>query len=103
MSKLTSHDCKKAIIAYLTQSVRQALKAEFTDSSEHEMIDTETLNVNNWKRQSKAKVSFASFNDIPIGSIERVFDCQPFDDQLRAYVYTNKDDSAVIKIRVQGE
>jgi len=48
----------------------------------------------NWKRMSKEKDG---------ETITRGFDCKPFDDQLRAYVVTDKNDSRILSIIVQGE
>lgn len=105
MSKLTTFDCKKAIVAWLTPERREELKKEFVGGGTEEtrMIEQETIKENNWKRRGKAKTQYQTHQDVPVGSVERSFDCAPFDDQLRAYVYTDSADTKIIRIVVQGE
>lgn len=49
-------------------------------------------NPNNWKRIAKNKES---------DYVVRCFDCRPFDDQLRAYVYSRNNN--IYKINLEGE
>jgi len=100
MSKLSTQDCKEALIKYLTPAMVYELKKEFTNN-DHAMIDTESVKISNWKRTSKSRVEHDT--NAPLGSIERTFDCKPFDDQLRAYVYTDSKDEIILSIIVQGE
>jgi len=48
----------------------------------------------NWKRRYKMW-------DAASNAIERSFDCVPFDDQLRGYVYER--DGKIVKVFVVGE
>ena len=54
--------------------------------------------IKNWKREYKEICSYHSPN-----GIERMFDCRPFDSQLRAYVYTDDSDSHILEIDIHGE
>ena len=35
--------------------------------------------------------------------MERIYNCEPLDDQLRAYVYTDMKDKTILKVEVQTE
>ena len=63
-------------------------------------------NPNNWKRHRKAKVDEfdrdGNGNQYPPGTILRIFDLAPADDQIRAYTYTSPDGKLLI-INIQGE
>jgi hypothetical protein len=50
----------------------------------------------NWSRKSKTK-EFGGSN------IERVFDLKPADDQIRAHVFTNPDDTQIVDLYIIGE
>jgi hypothetical protein len=57
-------------------------------------------NPKDWNSRGSSKTS--KFFGFPKGTIEYDFDCEPFDDQLRAYVYVGPDGS-VLKINILGE
>jgi hypothetical protein len=50
-----------------------------------------------WK--TSAAVIRAGYED----KIERMFDCEPLDDQLRAYVETDSTDTTVLNVYISGE
>jgi hypothetical protein len=59
-------------------------------------------NVKNWKRIEKEKAHGPfSWGDPPGAKWRRGFDCRPFDDQLRAYVWD--DGNQIIKVQIMGE
>lgn len=96
--KITTQICKFAITRKCQEKV-DFIKKEF----EPELTDEEvkvTFDDNNWRRLSKSKDSYM----IPGRTIiERLFDCRPFDDQLRAYVYTDESDQHILTIDIHGE
>jgi hypothetical protein len=62
-------------------------------------------NINNWKREEKTMVPsvnqvYGFANEKNIITL-RTFDCRPFDDQLRAYVWDNGTD--ILKVKISGE
>lgn len=95
MNKITSADCKEAIVRE-AQANPQAIVAEFVFDSEAERAAfpiQEAFLARNWKRFQKERR--------PDGSIVRGFDCLPFDDQLRAYV--TERDGVIVGVKIQGE
>jgi hypothetical protein len=109
--------CKKAIVEYLEieENMREMLhqfhELAFEDGtaesdpaivSEIEKMEWDALQMKNWKRKEKQVFhsnipAFAPLN----GSIERCFNCEPFDDQLRAYVYERN--GVIIHVSISPE
>jgi hypothetical protein len=88
MSNLTTKHCKQAIVDFLM--TKSGLVEHEVVVSQQEAL--EAFKVCNWKRMSKRRE----------GSFWiREFDCEPFDDQLRAIVKST--DTHVIDVTVQGE
>ena len=98
MKTINSKTCKEAIVKKC-EGILDKIADEFYPRLKDEEVK-KTLEVKNWKSQYKQKDKYT----IP-GRIlnERLFDCKPFDDQLRGYVYTDETDSSILKIIVQGE
>lgn len=114
---MTSAECKQAIVNQLNQEeemddiLMQFFELVFEDGSyqkpevkaEIERFIEDARNVDNWRRKSKSKFNamhLPNFQHLH-GSIERVFDCYPMDDQLRAYVY--EFNGKIIEIHIMGE
>lgn len=95
MTSIDSAACKATIVEYL-KNRRQELDAEFDAPLTDEEFQA-TLTEKNWKRISK------QIFDVNPKRYERIFDCRPFDDQLRAYVYTDENDTNITSIYVTGE
>ena len=92
---MTSADCKK-VIADFCRSNRPYIESLFCEGI---MTDAEFLpstKESKWKRVQK-------YTDTDSGYICRTFDCQGYDDQLRADVYTDLTDSRFVKIEVGGQ
>ena len=100
MSKITSADCKRAIVEWVRehpghvsdQFVLEDGLGEDEDgvvipfTEEHAMVE------GNWKRMSKETYR---------GQTVRGFDCLPYDAQLRAYV--TEDGTRITNVTVTGE
>jgi len=95
--KITTEVCKLAVVNKC-KTIGQFIKDEFVPPLTDKELE-ETFEVKNWKREYKIKEQTANGRKI----IERLFDCRPFDSQLRAYVYTDENDSRIEKIEVVGE
>ena len=96
--KVTTQICKFAITRKckeITDFIKKEFVPELTDEQVQQAFDD-----NNWKRRSKSKDSYMIPNRTVI---ERMFDCKPFDDQLRAYVYTDESDQHILRIDIHGE
>lgn len=122
MSKITTADCvqkivgicqepKVVIAAYCggepedytdPEKLKEAIEQIWLDGDEQNyptpqdvlnMLQSLCTNPKNWKRHTKYKDSS--------GNIIRIFDCRPFDDQLRAYV--TERDGKIIETYVTGE
>lgn len=100
---ITTEICKQAIVDW-TQAHMHELSEQYGGSlpgCDNDLAIGEDDNwekvwrTKNWARRSKRK----TFD----GTIEREFNCNPFDDQLRAYVITDATDTKILKIVVQGE
>lgn len=93
---ITSKDCKMAIVE-LCKLSRAHIESQFVPGTTGNPLTdkefAETGRVANWKRITKEKYSD--------GSIERGFDCHPFDDQLRGYVVEKN--GCIVSVRIQGE
>jgi len=103
--KLTTDICKDAIIKNVkstnemwysifkkTDSLGQVV---YPTNSEIKEYRDNALELKNWKRISKFKDEDKC--------VIRVFDCKPFDDQVRAYVKSNKNDTEILGIKIIGE
>lgn len=66
---------------------------EQTDGA-HKELAAAMRKATNWRRMYKRREN---------GMIERVFNCAPLDDQLRAYVYTDLGDSNIVDVRFETE
>lgn len=97
--KIDTAMCKDAIVAFVRANPG-LVSTEFCGDGPDEVIpcteiakmDADASNLKNWKRHSKEKYGKGNV---------RTFDCTPFDDQLRAYVYD--DGLKITKIIVLGE
>lgn len=104
-SKLSTAVCKDEIVkAVLADPERVA--AEFLPSNDPrfaeqvQVVVTEAGNPKNWKRREKRKEGPPEEREVVT---LRTFDCEPFDDQLRAYVYSDADDKTILKVEIVGE
>ena len=86
---ITTAQCKEQISKWCQQN-EDFVCNEFSPKLTHSQFLLSTKEAN-WKRMSKTKNG---------NEIERVFDCKPFDDQLRAYVVEL---NGKVTIQVQGE
>lgn len=91
MSNITTEICKKLIVEYC-QKNKTGICNQFVPSLTDEQF-AQACKESNWKRRSKSNCG--------TNKIERMFDCKPFDDQLRAYVL--EQDGNVVSVIVQGE
>ena len=73
---MDSKEIKTLIPSWINSQV-ETLRKQFDPEIEKEEFETLTKNPKNWKRIIKQKDG---------ENILRVFDCKPFDDQLRLYV-----------------
>lgn len=125
---INSNDCKKAICAIVTGPNGGRMLAEAYNGSPNisaflshcwmndkqgNQIPATSIGVviqqagdlKNWKRFEKSKVSYAgeycasqsAKNTIYL----RAFNCVPFEDQIRAYVWD--DGNTILKVEIQGE
>ena len=88
---ISSQDCKEAIIEFCKMN-KQYICSQFIPQLNEELFILTTL-TKNWKRETK------EIRDD--GITIRMFDCRPFDDQLRAYVKSN--DNVIFQVEVIGE
>jgi len=86
---MNTAECKELIVKWCQQN-EDFVCNEFSPKLTHSQFLLSTKETN-WKRISKTKDSYG---------IERVFDCKPFDDQLRAYAVEL---NGKVTISVQGE
>jgi hypothetical protein len=96
--KLNAQVCKIAIVKKAA-NIFETIKSEF----EPRLTDQEvqkTVFANNWRQQYRQKDKYSTTN--PDG-FERLFDCTPFDDQLRAYVYSDPTDTHILEVEIIGE
>lgn len=75
MSKISSKDCKDAILKFAYEN-KEYCKSLFS----YDFLVSPLFDINNWKRICKEKN-----NNITT----RKFDCKPYEDQIRAYVTDN--------------
>ncbi len=79
--KITSDDCKTAIVEWVKDHPGCILELFGDDVEDKNTFEEPALQEKNWKRISKEK---------DLSGYVRVFDCKPYDDQVRAYVYEDK-------------
>ena len=103
---MKSIEYKKLITAYVAANLEQVAN-EF--GGEEDM--TPAMQVENWNQRDedgdyidddvdyKEPASWAG----SAPNLERAFDCEPYDDQLRAYIITDPTDTEIIRIEVAGE
>jgi hypothetical protein len=95
--KITTEICKQAIVDYLKQNpgivFREFGGGGINGPSDMDSFEADALVEKNWKRFEKQKGD--------LGTIVRGFDCQPYDDQLRAYV--TERDGTITHVEVVGE
>jgi len=89
--KITTEICKQAIVEYLKQHPG-LVSHEFGEDYNAD-FEADAILEKNWKRFEKKKGD--------LGTIVRGFDCQPYDDQLRAYV--TERDGIITHVEVVGE
>ena len=87
MPKVTTAECKQAIVAFVKANPG-LISQQFVDPID----ESPAQDVKNWKRMYKERED--GFN-------QRAFDCRPYDDQLRAY--TRDDGDKITSVIVQGE
>jgi hypothetical protein len=76
---MNTEEIKKLIPSWINSQV-ETLRKQFDPEIEKEEFETLIKNPKNWKRIIKEKNGENTL---------RVFDCKPFDDQLRLYVLVN--------------
>jgi hypothetical protein len=86
--KVTTALCKNAIVKMISSNP-EIVESQFDDNESAEPAKL----VKNWKRMYKEKNKDGTFL--------RVFDCTPYDDQLRAYVVD--DGVSIISVNIEGE
>ncbi len=87
-------DCKKAVVKYLKKNPGHVAQqfGETDDGKTDEEFEKSSLVVSNWNHRDTQVV----------GTVwERAFDCEPYEDQLRAYV--KYDGEVIVEVMVQGE
>jgi hypothetical protein len=89
---MTSATCKEAIVNYCKLN-RKRIDDMFSEPLPDVDFQPSTLE-KYWKRMQKYKEE---------NTIVRIFDCIPFDMQLRAYVITDSTDANIITLYVNGE
>lgn len=99
-------DCKQAIANEVNNktAVVDSIIAQFVEKLTSAEVINHAGNPKNWARMSKLRVSYSgrSLDETPLGATcLRIFDCRPFDDQLRAYVWD--DGNQILKIEIVGE
>ena len=94
--KVNSEVCKLAIVNKCKE-ILETIKDEFEPRLTHDQAK-QSLELKNWNLRYEETCEYTKPS-----TIERMFDCKPFYDQLRAYVYTDKSDIMIFKVDVQGE
>jgi hypothetical protein len=95
MPKITTELCKELIVEFVKNN-KDSIVNEFHPPLNPDDLLEKAGKVKHWKRILKRK-------DKESLTVERGFDCTPFDDQLRAYVITDITDTKVLRVSVQGE
>lgn len=112
MGKLTTGTLRPEV-AKLAASKIDAIMGEFVPGTEDRSVMLANVSdPKNWKRVEKRRddndlvraygLNPGSYPDGSRGWV-RVFDCGPLDDQLRAYVVTDPDDSVIVSCEFEGE
>lgn len=97
--KISTEICKKEICKYVKANVDKIAKEFFVNNDDEfkeikNSIRVKATDEKNWKRLNKRKEG---------NKVVRSFDCAPFDDQLRAYVTSNTNDTVIESVEVCGE
>jgi len=85
---------KKQIPAWMTDAEIERLRNQFDPAISTAVFAFVTRAASSWKRESK--------NHWGAG-YERVFDCRPYEQQLRCYVYTDPTDTHIVRYVFQTE
>lgn len=97
--KINTEICKQVIVEIVNANPG-CISHQFLDENDQPPADPlfegPASLTKNWKRMSKNKSDNSD-------EWERIFDCGPYDDQLRAYVYTNRTDTIITHIMIVGE
>lgn len=93
--KVTTAWIKGQIVTWLTPEELARIARQFDPQQQVWHNEAALKTPSNWARETKSRERD--------GTIERVFDFRPFEQQLRLYVYTTADDSAVLRYVFQGE
>lgn len=84
---IRTKDCKEAIVDHIKNNTG-CVSSQFVPPEDEGPAKL----LSNWKRFEKYKQD---------GETVRGFNCTPYDDQLRAYVYDNGD--KIVRIEILGE
>ena len=84
---IRTKDCKKAIVDYIKENAG-CVSSQFVPPEDEGPAQL----ISNWKRTAKSKENTETV---------REFNCVPYDDQLRAYVYDNG--LKIVRIEILGE
>jgi hypothetical protein len=91
--KIDSAACKEAIASYCKVFADRVAR-EFSPPLGSADV-AQAFKPGNWKRICRERSES--------GGVVRIFDCRPFDDQLRAYVEASPAGDSIVGITVQGE
>ena len=89
--KFSSDLIKKSIPQWIVPEIER-LRHEFRPVLEIDAFKKDATQPKNWKQISKEKVRSLRGNE----AVKRSFNCDPLDDQLRLYVWTNKTDTELV-------
>jgi len=92
--KLTTAICKEEIVKYVKRNPGQVFNQFEDEKLSLTEFELPATLVKNWKRTDKSKDG---------NKVIRAFNCEPYDDQLRAYVYSNSNDTVILDVEVVGE
>lgn len=87
-------DYKKAILSYV-KSNKKKLAKTFVPRQDEEFLDKALVD-KNWVREEKSRLNYDY-------EIVHVFDCRPYNGELKAYVYTTPDEFIIENVVIQTE
>jgi hypothetical protein len=95
---ISTADCKQAIVDFIRLNPGH-VSSQFCDVAPNDIstFEAQATKTNNWKRFEKERVTHGQFK----GMTRRGFNCNPYDDQLRAYVWD--DGNTILRISIEGE
>lgn len=96
--KINSAMCKDAIVEYIKTHVDD-IKNHFCPPLHDEELAPALIS-KNWVRRAKRGDSIHDPDEFGI-TVVREFDCKPFDDQFRGYVYERNNE--IVGVLVEGE